>query len=142
MGASRDPARPRARRADRGLTLVEVVVALAMLVLAGMIATGAVTMATRANAFARERMIALAAAEAQMERLLVLGNLADLTALDGTLFAVPGLVSSVAGSAAGTVTIGLLEAPLVTIEVRVRWKGLEGDADILLRSAVLIGGGP
>lgn len=134
----------RARRAERGLTLVEVVVALALLAIAASILAGSLAASLRASTFARERSIALAAAESQLETVLGLGSasVTDLLAFDGTTFDAGDLKPITGLLRPGSVSIDIFEAPLVIIEVRVRYQSStrrDQIEEVRLRTAILIG---
>ncbi len=136
----------RRTRGESGLSLVEVVFALAILGVAAMVLAAAISGSLRATSFARERSVALAAAETQMESILGLGgaSIADLIAYDGTLFAVADLCPVGAALNPGEVRIDVTEVPLVVVEVTVRWLGSGGPEQIRLRSGMIVDplGGP
>lgn len=139
-GARTEPGRRRLGR-QAGISLVEVVIASAILAVSMLLISASVTTALRANAFARERGIATAAAEAKLEELIAhplqpVLALPGLLLFNGTTFPVDGL-SGAGGARAGSVRIDPTGVPLVTVEVTVAWVGSFGADRISLKTTVL-----
>ncbi|HVY60477.1 MAG TPA: prepilin-type N-terminal cleavage/methylation domain-containing protein [Planctomycetota bacterium] len=130
-----------ARRAaaPRGFTLVEVVTAIALLATAALVLAAALTTQLRANAVARERTVALAAAQGQLESLMAIERLTDLLALQDLSFSVSGLAAVAGQLRPGLVKLDVTNVPLVSLEVRVAWRGALGPDEVRLRTTVLVG---
>jgi type II secretion system protein I len=133
--------RKNGRTAEGGFTLLEIVVALALVATAATGLAAAVSAATKANAMLRERGIALTAAQAKMEEMLATWHTgkgaSKFISNANRSFAVPGLTPQDGQLAAGTIVGGTKnEAPLYTLIVRVAWKGSLGNDSVSVELTV------
>lgn len=121
-------------RSQAGFTLIEIVVGLAILVIALLGLTAAIIASLQAGRVAREHGIALSAAETRMTELRS-STESELLALGATsTFAVSGLVQRADGTPVGEVTIDATRRPLYRLVVWVRWRGPYGNEQLQLES--------
>jgi type II secretion system protein I len=121
---------------EEGFTLLEVVIALSVLVIAIMGVVAAVVTSLKAGSVARERTVALAAAQQELEELIAASEVEILNAHNDP-FTVDGLTQRPDGTPLGQITIDSTEAPLYKIEVMVRWVGAYGNEQLSLDTTVL-----
>ena len=126
----------------RGFTLVEVVIALALIAIAAMTLAVTVASSVRSNEVARERAIAIAAASAKLDSTIgqaagVQGVLLGLLGQTQT-FSVEGLTPR-RGQPVGVVTISALTTPLVDVTVTVSWHGIAGDDSVTVSTSAIDG---
>ena len=127
---------PRGGACEQGMTLLEVVVGLAILVVATLGFVAAIVGSLKASALLRQHTVALAAAEQRLETLAVLPA-AELAAQDGERFAISGLDPLAGETTVGLVTVSTDAAPLLGVAVTLRWRGPHGDEVVRLDTVVL-----
>lgn len=131
------------RRSESGFTLVETVMALAVLTVL-LLATSTTLAATaRASAATRERALAAEAARGQIEEIVAWPDFASVQAtFDGLGFAAVAGARTLAARAGdadglcGRVTVRPAGAGLLRVSVRVEWRGLAGEDAVALETFV------
>lgn len=121
-----------------GFTLLEVMIALVILVIAclGLMAT--ITYSVRANCNSQETMLAMGGARQQMEKIMAMPSLTTIQALNNTTFDVAGLMPQgqnpwgKVGSITVSSTTVAATAPataqtVLDIRISVKWRGIMGD---------------
>ncbi len=123
---------------ERGFALAEAAVGFSLLATAALILASALFTSRAASAVARDRALALGAAQERMERLLAAaaGGPDDVLDANRETFDVPGLAPAGGGSA-GLVVVDVRGYRLIDVTVSVRWRGALGDELLELKTTVL-----
>lgn len=122
--------------AQAGLTLLEVVVGLSILLVGTLGFVAALVTSLKAGAVLRQHTTALAAAQQRLEELQALPR-ATLLLRHDVSFAVDGLEPAAPGGDVGSISIDATEPPLVRIEVTLTWRGPYGTEQLSLDTTVL-----